>query len=206
MNLQNAQNEPLAKFIEMCVEQSETADWMPRMLNDCLCVLCANNATTSLVAKTMVDFYSQVIIKRHHTSRTIPFWHALGQIREQIYRFIVDLPIDAYDSMMAILNAFFKRLNATPEVSSYDDQGIGEIIGKFLTVDALDVNLKLMDDLLAFCKKHLDEYGADLLQLLANQPAVINALDSIIYDVKSVRAQRLALELAYEMQWYLRSF
>lgn len=191
----------------MCVEQSENADWMPRMLSDCLCILCANNATAKLVAKTMVDFYFQVIAKRQvlgQTSSRSPFWKALGHAREQLYRFIVQLPNASYVAIFAILNAFFKRLNAMPRALAYDNQGIGEIIGKFFMVNILDVNLKLLEELLAFSDKHPGQDAYDCLLLCANQPAVMNGLASIIHDVKSVRAQRLALELASKMQWFVR--
>lgn len=199
--------ESLARFIEMCVEHSENTDWMPRMLTDCLCILCTNNATAVLVAKTMVDFYFRVIIKRYdehqQQQRRTPFWTALERIREQIYRFIVQLPNASQEAIFEILSAFFKRLNAMPAVIAYDEQGIGEILGKFFIVKILAVNLKLLKALLAFDGKHTDDqHGGNLLHVCANQPAVLNGLVSIISDVKSVQTQRLALDLAAKLQWF----
>lgn len=192
----------LSQFIEMCVQHSENTDWMQPMLIDCLCILCENNATASLVANTVVGIYFRVLMKRHDQRERTRFWHELGHIRERIYRFIVLLPDDSNVAIDGILSTFFKRLNANPEVVGYDDVGMGEIIGKFFLVKTLNVNLKLLTKLLAFCKKHPEEHGDDLLALCTNQPAVTNGLSSIITDVSSVQAQRLALELAYEMQRY----
>lgn len=193
----------LTQFIETCVQHSENADWMQPMLCDCLGILCENNATALLVAKTIVGFYFQVVIKRHEQRDPTPFRHELGHIRERIYHFIVSLPNDSNVAINAILIDFFKRLNANPKTVRYDTQGMGEIIGKFFLVEILDVNLKLLHELLAFGKKHHEGHGADLIELCTNQPAVMNGLTSIIRDVNSVRTQRLALEVANEMQSFV---
>lgn len=200
-NIQKKNQQVLARFIEICVRNAQTADWMPAMIGDCLCVLCENNATTMLVAETMVGFYFQVVIKRHNETDHTPFWYALGRVRERIYQFIVHLNDDSH-AIDEILSGFFKRINANPEVIPYDNQGMGEIVGKFFSVATLNVNLKVLSELLAFDKKHQSGqgHGANLLKMCANQPAVINGLTLIICDVYSVRAQRLALELATEIQ------
>lgn len=201
----------LSRFIEICVQHSENADWMQPMLDSCLCILCENDATAPLVAKTMVDFYVRVVIKRYDEKCRTPFWHALRRIRERIYQFIVNLSDDSV-AVDEILNKFFERFDANPEIISYDNQGMGEIIGKFFVVPTLDVNLKLLSALHAFHIKHPREHGENLLQMCANQPAVINGLDLIICGEGSVRAQRLALQLAADMQGlnfyllFIRSF
>lgn len=190
----------LAQFIELFVQHSENAVWMQTMLTDCLFILCENNETSLLVADTVVHFYFRVVMKRHGENEQTPFWRALGYIRELIYGFIVGLNDDYYDVIMNIANAFFNHLESKPEVIPYDNHGMGEIIGKFFSCECLDVNLKVLSELIAFGEKHLADHNQNLLQMCANQAAIINGITLIILEIESVRAKGLALELAYKIQ------
>lgn len=189
----------LARFIEMSVQHSKNAEWMQPLFSACLCILCENNATSLLVAKTMVHFYFGVLIKWHDQNERTPFRNELGRIRELIYQFIVRLD-DESDVIIDILTPFFKCLNDNPEVIPYDNHGIGEIIGKFFSAEHLDVNIKVLTELLAFGKKHGTEHAESLLRLCANQAAITNGMILIVNEIESVRAKRLALELACDIQ------
>lgn len=202
-NAQKQNQQRLAHFIEICVQNSQNADWIQSMLDECLCILCENNETALLVANTMVDIYIRIVLKRYDEQKDTAFWRALGHIRERIVKFIVELDNDSI-AIDDILSEVFKRLNADPEVISCDSQGMGELIGKFFLVATLD--MKLLSELIALEKKHTranGDYAVQLLELCANQPAILNGLNRIIYDVKSVRTTRLALDLAVKIQRYV---
>lgn len=188
----------LARFFEMCVQHSENVDWMQPMLSACLCILFEYNETSLLVAKTMVHLYFHVVMKWHNQNKRTAFWRTLGRIREHIHQCIVGIHVDL-DTIKEISTTFFQLLNANPEVIPYDNQGIGEIIGKFLLVDSLNVNLKVLAEMLSFGEKHPVEHGENLLRLCANQ--ITNGMILIVCKTQSVRTQRLALKLAYNIQW-----
>lgn len=194
------QNGPrLARFLELCVQDSQNADWMQPMLDACLCILCENDATALLVASTIVDLYFQVVIKAHDESGRTPFWHALERIHDSINGFIVQLNDDSI-AIEEILSEFFHRLNDTPSVISYNTQGMGELIGHFFSIATPNVHTKLLTELRVFCKKHLHEHGANLLQICANQSTIVDELTYIICGENGVRIQRLALSFAIDMQ------
>lgn len=159
-----------------------------------LCVLSKDQKTDLLVAKTLVHFYTEVVIARSEPNINAALRKQLKQTGERLLEDILGIETDAID---AVLSAFFERISTNPELIQRENDGCCRIIAKFLSIEELETNIDALTKIIRLGENQA--HGGHLLRLCAGDE-ILRELCLIITHEKSIRVRRLALEVACHIQ------
>lgn len=182
----------------MFVQNSNDVSWMEKV-RSFFCVLSKGQKTDLLVAKTLVHFYTEVVIARSEPNINAATGKQLKQTCERLLKDILDVQSDAID---VVLEAFFERINSNPELIQRENDGCCQIIASFLSIEELETNIDALIKIIRLGENQA--HGGHFLRLCAGE-AILRELCLIITCEKSVRVQRLALEVACHIQGLVKT-
>lgn len=159
-----------------------------------LCFLSKNKQTNFSVANTLVHFYGEVMIVQNEPNINAEFHAQLRQTGEHLLNAILDIQSNV---VHIVLVAYFDRINEQPELVQQASDGCMRFIVRFMSIEWLETNIEVLNRIIRLGENRV--HGRHLLRL-CSRDSIIRELTTIITQIRSVRAQRLAIELAIHIQ------
>lgn len=184
-----------AELIVKLLGKSGAFQWVTHVQRF-ICALLRSGKTSHLVAKTTVYFYVEAVVKQTETRFGREF-------REQMQRTSEDLSLEiAQDELpehivVILCDTFFDKISRRPEILQSDREGCERIIAGFLSIETVNINMQAMDHLIRCGSIHV--HGRRILRLCSSQ-AIVQGITTIITEVKHIKANAMALDLACDIE------
>lgn len=179
----------LSRLISIFVKNSNDGLWM-NTIQKFLHILFEIQSTELFVSKTLVHFYTEVLLTQHEPNIEAEFLLQLEQTSQYLLKVILNTDIRVLE---IIIQTLFSRIEIKPALIRLEPNGLIQIIKGFLTIESLVMNITALNSLIRLRRNN------DLLRLCA-QPPIVDVLTHLICKLKSIKIRRLALELAVYIQ------
>lgn len=188
---QMADDEILADLIVNLVRETHEFQWI-KHIQRFICALLKSKKATYLVAKTVIRLYVEAAMRRNDAAVT----QQMTQTCRYLSSVIAEEEFSAH-ILDILCDTFFDMIKRRPEIIRNDEQGCEEIIVRFLSSGFNETILKALK-LITECGC-IRVHGERILRF-CSRIAIVDELVGIIENVKGIKIQKAALELACRIE------
>lgn len=195
MTKQKADDQQLAELIVKLIKKTEQFRWL-KCVQQFICALLRSKKTACFVAKTVVYLYTESVMLRNDVN----LHRDVGNHMQQMYQNL-SLTIAGCELSFLVLgiicDTFFDKISRRPQIIQNDAEGCEQIIVKFLSSEFTDINIKAMKHIIHCCEAGV--HGRGILRLCSNE-SIVRELSTIIENIKGIKIQSMALDLACRIE------
>lgn len=185
----------LAELIARWFRKSEGFRWIS-YVQQFICELQKSKQASFLLTKTMVFLYAEAAVMRNDAHLHRDFKDQMRQTCQYVSLVIADnelvLPI-----WETLCDTFFDKISRRPEIIQNDAEGCERIIVKFLREPFAEIIIKTMEHIIRCGNIRVN--GRRILRF-CSRDAIVRELSRIITLKKIIKIQKVALELACDIE------